>query len=92
MQGTGEAGAVEGIFYGEWSGDVLMGRNEAVDGHYVLGWSRDPQLAQAETASAPREQVLLWHMNYHPDGGQLFLMGIPFTHVAPRAGSLVAMI
>lgn len=71
--GTGdEGGTVEGIFHGAWSGDVLMGRNEAVGGHYVLGWSRDPQQALAETPSLPREQVLLWHMNYHPDGGQLF--------------------
>ncbi|MEQ8357164.1 MAG: ureidoglycolate lyase [Kiloniellaceae bacterium] len=67
-----EAGYVEGLFHGQWSGDVLMGRNEAVGGHYVLGWSRDPQQAKAEAASAPRDQVLLWHMNYHPDGGQLF--------------------
>ncbi len=67
-----EGGFVEGVFHGQWTGDVLMGRNEAVDGHYVLGWSRDPQQASAEAASAPREEVLLWHMNYHPDGGQLF--------------------
>ena len=71
--GTGdEAGWVEGIFHGVWQGDVLYGTNEAVSGHYVLGWSVDPQQASAEKATAPRERVLLWHMNYHPDGGQLF--------------------
>jgi hypothetical protein len=71
--GTGdEAGFVEGVFHGEWSGDVLFGTNEAVNGHYVLGWSTDPQTASSEAATAPRDQVLLWHMNYHPDGGQLF--------------------
>ena len=71
--GTGdEGGYVEGIFHVDWDGNILMGRNEAVDGHYVLGWSCDPQLARAGTASVPREQVLLWHLNYHPDGGQLF--------------------
>ena len=71
--GTGdEGGFVEGTFSGEWQGDVLYGRNEAVKGHYVLGWSTDPQKASAEKATAPRDQVLLWHMNYHPDGGQLF--------------------
>jgi len=71
--GTGdEAGTVEGIFSGEWTGDVLMGRNEAVDGTYVLGWSRDPQQASAELETVARRRVLLWHMNYHPDGGQLF--------------------
>jgi hypothetical protein len=67
-----EGGVVEGVFHGEWSGDILMGRNDAVGGEYVLGWSRDPQQASADEATAPRDQVLLWHMNYHPDGGQLF--------------------
>ena len=71
--GTGnEGGITEGIFSGHWAGDVLMGRNEAVGGEYVLGWSRDPQEASAHAASVPRERVLLWHFNYHPDGGQLF--------------------
>ena len=67
-----EGGIAEGVFYGEWQGDVLMGRNDAVGGHYVLGWSRDPQSASNEAVTIAREQVLLWHMNYHPDGGQLF--------------------
>lgn len=71
--GTGdEGGFVEGIFHGEWAGDVLMGSNEAVNGHYVLGWSTDPQSASTERRTAPRDRVLLWHMNYHPDGGQMF--------------------
>ncbi len=71
--GTGdEAGFVEGIFHGEWRGDILYGTNEAVNGNYVLGWSTDPQRAAAETATCARDQVLLWHMNYHPDGGQMF--------------------
>lgn len=71
--GTGnQGGTVEGVFTGQWRGDVLMGRNSAVDGDYVLGWSRDPQQASSETATVERNQVLLWHMNYHPDGGQLF--------------------
>ena len=72
-EGTGdEGGAVEGIFSGKWHGDILMGTNDAVGGHYVLGWSCDPQNASAEKQTVPRDQVLLWHMNYHPDGGQLF--------------------
>ena len=80
-EGTGdEGGWVEGTFAAEWQGDVLFGRNEAVGGHYVLGWSTDPQTASTEAAAAPRDQVLLWHMNYHPDGGQMFypLDGAPF--------------
>ena len=72
-EGTGdEGGFVEGVFKGTWQGDVLYGENEAVNGHYVLGWSTDPQSAQSEEQTAPRDQVLLWHMNYHPDGGQMF--------------------
>ena len=72
-EGTGdEGGFVEGIFSGEWQGDVLMGTNDAVNGHYVLGWSCDPQQASSDRQTCPRDQVLLWHMNYHPDGGQLF--------------------
>lgn len=72
--GTGdEAGWVEGIFTGTWVGDVLYGTNDAVNGHYVLGWSVSPQQASVEHQTASRDQVLLWHMNYHPDGGQLFM-------------------
>ncbi len=72
-EGTGdEAGFVEGTFRADWRGDVLYGENEAVNGNYVLGWSTDPQTASTGQSTAPRDQVLLWHMNYHPDGGQLF--------------------
>jgi len=87
--GTGdEAGYVEGIFHGNWKGDVLYGSNEAVNGQYVLGWSTDPQSASDRQQTVPREQVLLWHMNYHPDGGQLFfpLDNRPFVVPAALPG------
>ena len=72
-EGTGdEGGFVEGTFKCDWTGDVLYGENEAVSGHYVLGWSTDPQHVQTKEQAKSRDQVLLWHMNYHPDGGQLF--------------------
>lgn len=84
--GTGdEGGCVEGVFLGEWKGDVLFGTNDAVDGHYVLGWSTDPQLARPDQATTRRERVLLWHMNYHPDGGQLFHPLEPKPFVVPVA-------
>jgi len=67
-----EGGLAQGIFHAHWQGDVLMGRNDAVSGNYVLGWSCDPQKASEKTATVERQKVLLWHMNYHPDGGQLF--------------------
>ena len=72
-EGTGdEGGWVEGVFSCNWKGDVLYGENDAVNGNYVLGWSTDPQTALTDQQTAPRDQVLLWHMNYHPDGGQMF--------------------
>ena len=43
-EGTGdEGGYVEGVFHGDWRGDVLYGANEAVNGNYVLGWSPTPR-------------------------------------------------
>jgi len=72
-EGTGdEGGWVEGVFSCNWKGDVLYGENDAVNGNYVLGWSTDPQKELTDRQTAPRDQVLLWHMNYHPDGGQMF--------------------
>jgi len=83
-----QGGWVEGVFSGVWKGDVLYGTNDAVGGHYVLGWSADPQQASAEEATEPRQRVLLWHMNYHPDGGQLFfpLDNKPFVIPAALPG------
>ena len=84
--GTGdEGGCVDGIFHCAWQGDVLMAINDAVDGHYVLGWSRDPQTASTDTQTAARRQVLLWHLNYHPDGGQLFFPTDTKPFVVPVA-------
>ena len=66
-----EAGTTEGTFVSEWKGDVLYGRNDAVGGHYILAYSEDPTRANPGHARDPR-RLLLWHANYHPDGGQLF--------------------
>ena len=66
-----EGGTTEGIFHAWWEEGRLMGRNEAVGGHYLLGWSDPPGGAAPQGDDAPR-RVLLWHANYHPDGGQLF--------------------
>lgn len=82
-----EGGTVEGVFHCQWVGDVLKGRNDAVDGDYVLGWSCNPEDADQQKA-ADFERVLLWHMNYHPDGGQLFypMSGQPFVVPAALPG------
>ena len=84
-RGTGnEGGTTSGTFEFWWEGEVLRGKNNAVDDEYVLGWATNPGVA-SRTSTAPSERVLLWHANYHPDGGQLFfpLDGQPF--VAPLA-------
>lgn len=72
--GTGDqGGTARGTFEFWWDGDVMYGRNTAVDDQYLLGWSRNPCDAKSRgTPSAPRDRLLLWHANYHPDGGQLF--------------------
>jgi hypothetical protein len=70
--GTGDqGGTTEGVFVSEWRGDVLYGRNEAVDGHYILAYAEPPELARENHTHRPR-RMMLWHANYHPDGGQLF--------------------
>jgi hypothetical protein len=66
-----QGGTTEGVFVSEWRGDILYGRNHAVDGHYVLAYACDPELASTDHASPP-DRMMLWHANYHPDGGQLF--------------------
>ena len=71
-----EGGTTEGIFVSEWQGDVLFGRNEAVGGEYILAYATEPAAADRAHARDP-EHILLWHANYHPDGGQLFF---PLEH------------
>lgn len=66
-----EAGTTQGVFVSEWKGDFLYGRNEAVGGHYILAYGCDPSEA-SEAHDRPPSRMLLWHANYHPDGGQLF--------------------
>ena len=66
-----QGGTTEGIFASEWHGDVLLGRNDAVGGEYILAYADDPGAADRTHRRDPR-RILLWHANYHPDGGQLF--------------------
>jgi hypothetical protein len=66
-----QGGTTEGVFVSEWQGDILYGRNEAVGGHYILGYGEAPEFARTDHAEPPR-RVIMWHANYHPDGGQLF--------------------
>jgi ureidoglycolate lyase len=72
--GTGnEGGTTTGEFDFWWEGDVMLGKNHAVGSNeYLFGWSCEPKMARRDRATRPRDQVLIWHANYHPDGGQLF--------------------
>ncbi|MDH3386784.1 MAG: ureidoglycolate lyase [Gammaproteobacteria bacterium] len=92
--GTGdEAGTVEGVFHSEWCGQVLRARNDAVNGDYVLGWSTNPAEASEDEAAPDPVRVLLWHLNYHPDGGQLFypLDSKPFVVPVAMPGDDIAL-
>jgi hypothetical protein len=66
-----QAGTTRGVFESRWRGDILYGRNEAVGGHYILAYGDLPERATDDHVRAPT-RMLLWHANYHPDGGQLF--------------------
>lgn len=79
-----EGGTTEGMFFCEWKGDILYGRNEAVGGHYILGYGNEPEEASEAHSSEP-ERLLLWHSNYHPDGGQLFFPNISKPFLVPLA-------
>ena len=79
-----QGGTVEGVFVTEWRGDIMFARNEAVGGEYILAYATEPALADVSHRREP-QSILLWHANYHPDGGQLFfpLDAAPF--LAPLA-------
>ena len=79
-----EGGTTEGLFICEWKVDILYGRNEAVGGNYILGYGNEPEQASEHHSNAP-ERLLLWHANYHPDGGQLFFPKTSKPFLAPIA-------
>jgi hypothetical protein len=84
--GTGnEGGVAEGVFEFWWSGEMLYGRNRAVDDSYLLGWSQPPERASESAPRPERGRLLIWHANYHPDGGQLFFPREPAPFIAPLA-------
>jgi hypothetical protein len=85
-----QGGTTEGVFVSEWQGDILYGHNEAVGGHYILAYAEPPESARTDHADPPR-RMMLWHANYHPDGGQLFfpLDGRPFYAPLALAGDNV---
>ena len=79
-----QGGTTEGVFVAEWQGDVLFGRNEAVGGHYILAYAIDPSAADRTHTRDPA-RIMLWHANYHPDGGQLFFPLDAAPYLVPLA-------
>ncbi|MEP6789786.1 MAG: ureidoglycolate lyase [Ramlibacter sp.] len=79
-----EGGTTRGVFISEWRGDILYGRNEAVGGHYIIGYATLPELADEAHTRDP-QRLLLWHCNYHPDGGQMFFPQEPGPFLVPLA-------
>ena len=83
-----EGGTTEGIFHAWWEEGRLRGRNDAVGGHYLLGWQDPPEAGRSAPRASAQDapaRVLLWHANYHPDGGQLFFPLEKKPFVVPMA-------
>ena len=65
--GTGHHGGVaEGDYTMAWDGDLLKGHLRAVKHQWII--ARKPD----DVSSDDRTHALVWDVNYHPDGGQVF--------------------
>lgn len=81
-------GVTEGSFDMSWHGDILTGNNKGVERSYILGWSRDPEVASPTAKNPERTRVLTREANYHPDGGQVFFSRnrTPFVLLLAKPG------
>jgi|ERR1022692_1190171 ureidoglycolate lyase len=79
-----QGGVTEGIFEFWWQNETLYARNNAVGDNYLFGWGRWPDEA-GRKPGLPRERALIWHANYHPDGGQLVYPRARYPFVVPLA-------
>ena len=93
-EGTGnEGGTTEGTFEAWWNQGILYGKNNAVehkseydkDGKYFLGYSYDPSNSSKKFTKEDPEKIYIWHVNYHPDGGQLFFPDDNKPFISPLA-------
>ena len=93
-EGTGnEGGTTEGPFETWWENNILYGKNNAVehkseydkDGRYLLGYSSDPEDSINNLTTEDPTQIYIWHVNYHPDGGQLFFPKDNKPYISPLA-------
>jgi len=93
-KGTGnEGGTTEGPFETWWNEGILYGKNNAVehksrydhDGEYLLGYSYDPSNYKKNLTKNDPKHIYIWHVNYHPDGGQLFFPKDNKPFISPLA-------
>ena len=93
-EGTGnEGGSTEGSFDTWWDGSKLYGQNNAVqhnskyeeDGKYILGYSSHPDESFKDKTHENSNEIYIWHINYHPDGGQLFFPTKSAPFISPLA-------
>ena len=93
-KGTGnEGGTTEGPFETWWNEGILYGKNNAVehksrydqDGKYLLGYSYNPSVYKKNFTKIDPKHIYIWHVNYHPDGGQLFFPKDDKPFISPLA-------
>ena len=93
-EGTGnEGGTTEGPFETWWEKNILYGKNNAVEhkseydkeGKYLLGYSSVPEDFKNKLITTDPKQIYIWHVNYHPDGGQLFFPQVNKPFISPLA-------
>ena len=93
-EGTGnEGGTTEGPFETWWEKNILYGKNNAVEhnseydkeGKYLLGYSSVPEDSKNKLITKYPKQIYIWHVNYHPDGGQLFFPQDNKPFISPLA-------
>mgnify|MGYP001355996763 FL=1 len=93
-EGTGnEGGTTEGPFETWWEKNILYGKNNAVEhkseydkeGKYLLGYSSVPEDSKKKLITKDPKQIYIWHVNYHPDGGQLFFPEDNKPFISPLA-------
>jgi len=93
-EGTGnEGGTTEGPFETWWEKNILYGKNNAVEhnseydkeGKYLLGYSSVPEDSKNKLIIQDPKQIYIWHVNYHPDGGQLFFPEDNKPFISPLA-------
>ena len=93
-EGTGnEGGTTEGPFETWWEKNILYGKNNAVEhkseydkeGKYLLGYSSVPEDSKKKIITKDPKQIYIWHVNYHPDGGQLIFPEDNKPFISPLA-------